>query len=100
VAVDGLEPTYSVLRSPLLPDLVDETCADGGPVLVPCRLWGNSDRDGDVSGCLCLVCRLLALLLGSQSSCSSRLMCSVSARKPMQGTLFGCLQAIVRSAGF
>lgn len=50
VAVDGLEPTYSVLRSPLLPDLVDETCAEGGPVLLPCRLWGNSDRDGDVSG--------------------------------------------------
>lgn len=48
MAVDGLEPTYSVLRSPLLPDLCDESAA-GGPPLVPCRLWGNSDRDGDVS---------------------------------------------------
>ena len=51
VAVDGLEPTYSVLRSPLLPAANDEGPAGEGPVLLPCRLWGNSDRDGDVSGC-------------------------------------------------
>jgi hypothetical protein len=48
--VDGLEPTYSVLRSPLLPDVADQDAAPGGPTLLPCRLWGNSDRDGDVSG--------------------------------------------------
>lgn len=51
VAVDGLEPTYSVLRSPLLPDVVDQDASGEGPVLLPCRLWGNSDRDGDVSTC-------------------------------------------------
>jgi hypothetical protein len=50
VAVDGLEPTYSVLRSPLLPDVADQDAAPEGPTLLPCRLWGNSDRDGDVSG--------------------------------------------------
>lgn len=50
VAVDGLEPTYSVLRSPLLPTANDEEGPTGeGPVLLPCRLWGNSNRDGDVS---------------------------------------------------
>lgn len=50
VAVDGLEPTYSVLRSPLLPHVADQDAGAGaGPVLLPCRLWGNSDRDGDVS---------------------------------------------------
>lgn len=50
VAVDGLEPTYSVLRSPLLPHVADQDAGTGpGPVLLPCRLWGNSDRDGDVS---------------------------------------------------
>jgi ornithine decarboxylase len=44
VAVDGLEPSYSVLRSPLLPDpTAEEACS-----VLPCRLWGNSDRDGDV----------------------------------------------------
>eukprot|EP00882_Tetradesmus_deserticola_P025169 GHRQ01027630.1.p1 GENE.GHRQ01027630.1~~GHRQ01027630.1.p1 ORF type:complete len:496 (+),score=214.96 GHRQ01027630.1:168-1490(+) len=44
VAVDGLEPTYSVLRSPLLPPpSADEACS-----VLPCRLWGSSDRDGDV----------------------------------------------------
>jgi hypothetical protein len=44
VAVDGLEPNYSVLRSPLLPppSPADES------VLLPCRLWGNSNRDGDL----------------------------------------------------
>jgi ornithine decarboxylase len=42
--VDGLEPNYSVLRSPLLPPpTADEACS-----VLPCRLWGNSDRDGDV----------------------------------------------------
>lgn len=42
VAVDGLEPSYTVLRSPLLPP--------SGPELearLPCRLWGDSGRDGD-----------------------------------------------------
>lgn len=49
VAVDGLEPTYSVLRSPLLPHVADQdVAAETEPVLLPCRLWGNSDRDGDV----------------------------------------------------
>lgn len=44
VAVDGLEPSYSVLRSPLLPPpTAEEDCS-----LLACRLWGNSDRDGDV----------------------------------------------------
>eukprot|EP00775_Hariotina_reticulata_P014259 gene14259-14409_t len=44
VAVDGLEPNYSVLRSPLLPP---PTPAEES-VLLPCRLWGNSNRDGDL----------------------------------------------------
>ncbi|KAF6250834.1 pyridoxal-dependent decarboxylase [Scenedesmus sp. NREL 46B-D3] len=44
VAVDGLEPNYSVLRSPLLPP----PTADEAHSLLHCRLWGNSDRDGDV----------------------------------------------------
>lgn len=44
VAVDGLEPNYSVLRSPLLPPPTVEENAQ----LLACRLWGNSDRDGDV----------------------------------------------------
>jgi len=47
VAVDGLEPTYSVLRSPLLPAVCDDGEGEG-PAVLPCRLWGNSDRDGDV----------------------------------------------------
>lgn len=42
VAVDGLEPSYSVLRSPLLPE---PSPAQAG--LLPCRLWGNSDQDND-----------------------------------------------------
>lgn len=40
--MDGLEPNYSVLRSPLLPPTTAED-----DTLTPCRLWGNSDRDGD-----------------------------------------------------
>jgi hypothetical protein len=42
VAVDGLEPAYTVLRSPLLPP--------PGPGLdapAHCRLWGDSTEDGD-----------------------------------------------------
>lgn len=47
--MDGLEPTYSVLRSPLLPGVSDGDASTDGPPMLPCRLWGNSDRDGDVS---------------------------------------------------
>lgn len=54
VAVDGLEPTYSVLRSPLLPAVCDDGGAEG-PAVLPCRLWGNSDRDGDVSDAACVL---------------------------------------------
>ncbi|KAI8469070.1 MAG: pyridoxal-dependent decarboxylase [Monoraphidium minutum] len=42
VAVDGLEPAYAVLRSPLLPPPGPELDAPGA-----CRLWGDSGRDGD-----------------------------------------------------
>jgi hypothetical protein len=42
VAVDGLEPTYSVLRSPLLPPPGPELAAPAA-----CRLWGDSDVDAD-----------------------------------------------------
>jgi len=42
VAVDGLEPNYSVLRSPLLPEPSAQE-AD----YTPCRLWGNDDGEGD-----------------------------------------------------
>jgi ornithine decarboxylase len=42
VAIDGLEPSYTVLRSPLLPP--------PGPKLsapMACRLWGHSGRTDD-----------------------------------------------------
>jgi len=42
VAVDGLEPSYSVLRSPLLPPTGPEHAAS-----TACRLWGDSDRNED-----------------------------------------------------
>jgi diaminopimelate decarboxylase len=73
VAVDGLEPTYCVLRSPLLPAAaVGPSPApsatggasgsdDGGSASAavhPARLWGNSDRDGDVVHACAMLPRL------------------------------------------
>ncbi len=42
VAVDGLEPSYHVLRSPLLPPPGPELAAP-----TACRLWGDSEREED-----------------------------------------------------
>lgn len=42
VAVDGLEPNYHILRSPLLGPVTEQH-----ERVLPCRLWGNSDSHSD-----------------------------------------------------